>query len=443
MDWKMPGIDGIEAARKIKQDTKLTHIPAIIMMTAFGKENMLKQAEAEGIINSFLMKPTNASNLFDTIVEVFGKQVSTTSEIKISSDEKSVREKIGGARVLLSEDNAINQQVATEILQSVGLIVEIANNGKEALEAINKSNYDLILMDIQMPVMSGYEATRLIRQDQRFKDLPIIAMTAHAISGAKEQCLEEGMNDYVSKPVDPSQLFSVLIKWIKPGIRNAVKDIEAEYEKSKEQSIIVELPEKIAGIDLPSGLRRVNGNKKLFRKLLMDFAGNYAFVTEEINGFINQGDLDTALRLAHTLKGVAGNISANSIQVAASDLETSIANKNTGKYKELLSELDRVLQPAIAELKCMGRKSEDKTTLPDKPIDHATVRVILLQLMHLLRKNDPDAEKCMEVLKENIGSSMFHEEIAAMGKHIGNFDFDLALISLAKIMGALNISLDS
>jgi HPt (histidine-containing phosphotransfer) domain-containing protein len=283
----------------------------------------------------------------------------------------------------------------------------------------------------------------LIRRDQRFKDLPIIAMTAHAISGAKEQCLEEGMNDYVSKPVDPPQLFSVLTKWIKPGTRNAAKDTLVVSGKSKEQSSVVELPKKIDGIDLPSGLRRVNGNKKLFRKLLLDFAGNYEFVTEEISGFINQGDLDTALRIAHTLKGVAGNISANSIEAAASDLETSIANKDTKKYKKQLSELDCVLQPAIAELKCMGNKSEEKTARPDKPIDPVIVRVILVHLVHLLQKNDPDAEKCMEVLKENIGGSMFHEEIAAMGKHIGNFDFDLALISLAKIMGALNISVDS
>jgi CheY-like chemotaxis protein len=389
------------------------------------------------------MKPTNSSNLFDAIVEAFGKKVCKVSAINISSDEQAVREKIGGARILLTEDNAINQQVATEILQSVGLIVEIANNGKEALEAINKSNYDLILMDIQMPVMSGYEATRLIRQDQRFQNLPIVAMTAHAMSGAKEQCLDEGMNDYVSKPVDPVQLYSVLIKWIKPGTGSGAKDALVLPGKSKEQSTSIELPEKIAGIDLISGLRRVNGNKKLFRKLLLDFAGNYEFATEEISGFINQGDLDTALRIAHTLKGVAGNLSANSIKKAASDLETSIANRDSGTYDKLLSKLDRVLQPAIKKLKYIGYASEEKTTRPDKPVDPAIVRVILIQLTRLLRKNDPDAEKFMEALKENVSNSMFQEELAAMGKHIGNFDFDLALPSVTKIARDLNISLES
>jgi CheY-like chemotaxis protein len=361
----------------------------------------------------------------------------------ISANEKSIREKIGGAKILLVEDNAINQQVAMEILQNVGLIVEIANNGKEAVETINKTNYDLVLMDVQMPVMSGYEATRLIRRNPQFKDLPIIAMTAHAIGSAKEQCLDAGMDDYISKPIDDVQLFAILTKWIKPGMRNIPKSSEAAYGELKKQVTNVELPEKISGIDLPSGLRRVNGNKKLFWKLLMDFVGNYASITEKITECINQGDFDTALRLAHTLKGVAGNISANGIQASARDLEAGIIAKDTRAYKKLLSELDRVLQPIMAELSSLKHLNDEQAELPDKPVDSAAVRIILSQLVRLLQKNDPDAEKCMEALKENIRGSIFREEVAAAEKNIGNFDFDLALISVAKIAGALNISLES
>ena len=446
MDWQMKGIDGIEAARKIKMNSDhcLRQIPRIIIVTAFGKEDILRQAEAEGIINSYLMKPTNISSLFEAIIEVFGKKVSKTAEIVIYSDEKSVREKISGARILLAEDNAINQQVATEILQNVGLIVEIADNGEEAVQAINKSNFDLVLMDVQMPVMSGYEATRLIRQDSRFQDLPIVAMTAHAISGAKEECLNNGMNDYVSKPIDQEQLFSVLTKWIKPRAENDAKSVQKTiFKEPPEQGIDIELPEKISGIDLPSGLKRVNGNKKLFRKLLLDFAGNYDFVTEEINELIKQGDFNTALRLAHTLKGVAGNISATDIQDVASNLEASIARNDTVAYDKLLSKLNRVLQPVLVEICNIRNNIEDKEESLDKPLDPATVGVILLQLAHCLRKNDPDAEKNMEALRKNISNSMFRDEMIAMEKHIGNFDFDLALIPVTKIASDLNISLES
>ncbi len=153
---------------------------------------------------------------------------------RVSGSDEEGLQKIRGARVLLAEDNEINQQVAEEILQQAGLVVRIANNGKEAVEMVKAGKFDVVLMDIQMPVMGGFEATQEIRRDERFKDLPIIAMTAHAMAGDREKSIEAGMNDHVTKPIDPDQLISALVKWIKPGDRKTSEGVsEASIESNE------------------------------------------------------------------------------------------------------------------------------------------------------------------------------------------------------------------
>jgi PAS domain S-box-containing protein len=217
MDWKMSGMDGIEASRRIKAHEGLNKIPAIILVTAYGREEIMQQADEVGL-EGFLLKPVNPSMLFDTIMQALGKAVPETSRVaQKRGQEANVLEGIRGENVLLVEDNEINQQVAKEILEGAGLIVALANDGQEGINAVKESNYDVVLMDIQMPVMDGLTATREIRKDNRFKELPIIAMTAHAMAGDEEKSLEAGMNDHVAKPIDPDKLFSTLQKWIKPS----------------------------------------------------------------------------------------------------------------------------------------------------------------------------------------------------------------------------------
>ncbi|MBF0225680.1 MAG: response regulator [Desulfobacterales bacterium] len=220
MDWKMPGMDGIETSRQIKENKKLEHIPLIIMVTAFGREEVMKQAKKVGI-DTFLIKPVSPSLMFDTIMQVFDREASQSNTEKpalITGSE--ISEKIAGAKILLVDDNSINQQIATEIMESAGLIVEIANNGQEAIDSLYKNDYDLVLMDVEMPVMDGYKATKLIRNNKKFMDLPIIAMTAHAMSGVREECIKIGMNDYISKPIEADQLFSLLRQWIMPHLKD-------------------------------------------------------------------------------------------------------------------------------------------------------------------------------------------------------------------------------
>jgi two-component system sensor histidine kinase/response regulator len=228
MDWKMPDMDGIETSKRIKEHTGLSKIPAIILVTAYGREEVMQQAEEVGL-EGFLLKPVSASMLFDTIMQAFGESVPETSRNAQRREQGTeALELIRGANVILGEDNEINQQVAKEILEGAGLNVALAADGQEGVSAVKESDYDVVLMDVQMPVMDGYKATREIRKDERFKELPIIAMTAHAMAGDEDKSLKAGMNDHVTKPIDPDQLFSTLQKWIKPSEKR-LQDQQPEF----------------------------------------------------------------------------------------------------------------------------------------------------------------------------------------------------------------------
>ncbi len=218
VDWVMPEMDGFETARRIRGIPGLSPVPKIVMATSYGRDDAAQLAGA-GELDGYVTKPANISVLFDVIMSAFGEGGSIRSQ---GAPEKGALvqslEKIRGASVLLVEDNEYNQLVASELLKSIGMFVTVAENGRQALDKLYARPFDVVLMDIQMPVMDGYEATRTIRSDPAFSTLPIIAMTAHAMASDRDKCLAAGMNDYVSKPVDPGDLFTVLVAWIKPGV---------------------------------------------------------------------------------------------------------------------------------------------------------------------------------------------------------------------------------
>ncbi|MGD8962932.1 MAG: PAS domain S-box protein, partial [Desulfobacterales bacterium] len=368
MDWKMPGMDGIEASKQIKNHKGLSKIPAIILVTAYGREEIMQQAEDLGI-EGFLLKPVNASMLFDTIMQALGKTAPGISQVA-QRKEQAVKawENIQGARVLLVEDNEINQQVAMEILQGAGLNVTVANNGQEGVDAARTNQYDIILMDIQMPVMDGLTATCEIRKDKNLKDLPIIAMTAHAMAGDENKSLQAGMNGHVTKPIDPDQLFSTLQKWIKPGEkRTRVEQSEVPVEQTEPDKAVSaedEFPESLSGFDLADGLMRLQGNKKLYRKLLLSFATDYNAVTNEIRQALDAEDFEQAHSLVHNLKGLAGNLAATELQAAAVNLEKLVkgVEKKTPSATELnirFSELETALDQALESAQGLGVSAED------------------------------------------------------------------------------------
>jgi two-component system, sensor histidine kinase and response regulator len=333
MDWKMPVMDGIETARRIKASSA-HRPPPVILVTAYGREDILRQAEAAGL-EGVLLKPVSLAHLFDTIMEIFGRRRPPRFASSAAEKTASTFERLAGGRVLLAEDNEINQQVAMEILRGAGLEVVLATNGREAVERVTRGGFDAVLMDVQMPVMDGYAATREIRKWEggRRKNhqspIPIIAMTAHAMSGDSAKSLAAGMNDHITKPIDPAALFETLARWIKPGTRfrraSALPDSDAAGRSGGSPPEEPDLPDVLPGFDLKEGLRRLRGNGVLYRRLLVNFADQFTGAAKALRRALDEGDLGCVAQQVHAIKGVAGNLAAASLQSASAALEVLVS----------------------------------------------------------------------------------------------------------------------
>lgn len=428
MDWKMPGMNGIETAKRIKQSSDIPKTPTVIMVTAYGRDEIRMQADMAGVHN-FLVKPVNQSLLFDTISEVFGqKGESTSPSTKLGGGKIKGTEAIRGAKVLLVEDNEINQQVATELLEQAHVIVTVAKNGKEAIMEIEETQFDLVLMDLQMPEMGGFEATREIRSNPRFRGLPIVAMTAQAMAGDREKCIEAGMNDYVTKPIDITTLFSVLVKWIKPfGKEELGEDTVQQTMQPGKEGEGDEILPPLPGIDIESALARVAGNRKLYKKLLIKFRDEYTDSFDVLKKTLNDNDLKEAEIYAHTIKGVSGNIGVNTLQKIASDLECVIRKRETNRYDGLLKtyyqELNLVLN-SLQDLKPLENENIGKGvrgTLSDSP----GVYVQLLEnFVAQIKTRKP--KKCAPVVEKILKLSWtetLEKEIKELSHLIGKYKF--------------------
>ncbi len=344
MDWKMPEMDGIEAAQRIKGNAGLKRIPPIILVTAYPREEIMQLAETIGL-DGFLIKPVNSSLLFDAIMHVFEARSEGQAPARTNDDRGGRRNLLADARVLLVEDNAINQQVAQEILESAGLVVSVAANGQEAVDRVAAQTFDAVLMDVQMPVMDGYAATEAIRawEKSRIPDpqtaadaIPIIAMTAHAMAGDAEKSIAAGMNGHVTKPIEPDRLFAELEKWI--GARKPVATKRTLQEGGTDTPPgNDELPASLEGFDLPEGLKRLQGNRPLYRKLIMSFADSCRDTMGALDAAITALDYEEVRHLAHSLKGSAGNLAAGEVHATAMALEQLVKHHAVPPASEALS----------------------------------------------------------------------------------------------------------
>ncbi len=387
MDWRMPGMDGLQAIRQIKNDESIKKQPAIVMVTAFGREEVREESEHLGI-DAFLVKPVNRSMIVDTLVTLFAP---TSAELTHNSSEDRHAGYLLGAKILLVEDNEINQQIAVELLEGVGAELTVANNGQEAIDLLQQTPtaYHVVLMDLQMPVMGGFEATAKIRDVLKLTDLPVIAMTAHATFEEKQKCLARGMNEHISKPIDPVALFETVGRFYQPP------HTEAAPEKPKE-SVDESLP-AIAGLDTKDGLTRVAGNQKLYQKLLRQFTEQQGQSAAEIQQALSDSDTDLAERIAHTVKGVAGNIGATAVHRAAGAVEKLIRDQApAAEIDSAIHELSTVLDPLFAALRASfpAPVAEQPTAVP--AADPEQSREAAEQLAKLLEEFDPAAVECIE-----------------------------------------------
>jgi HPt (histidine-containing phosphotransfer) domain-containing protein len=296
---------------------------------------------------------------------------------------------------------------------------------------ISKHSYAVILMDLQMPQMDGFEATQVIRESLGMKDIPIIAMTANAMAEDREKCLDVGMNDHVPKPINPDQLFAALTKWVPKQSVPVKRTPKNTSAKASLENLVI--PE-IDGIDQSLGLRSVSGNKKLYLKLLNDFSQSHSNDIKLVNNAIDAGRLDEAERLVHTLKGLAGSLGAQKLYLEAKELEAALKNQQAEKYQSLLNSMGNVAEPIFEQLSKLVSDTEVSINEGvEKSINLDEVEALITQLRNDFAEMDAESSDRVEKLLEYLSGSEFADLAKQILKQVESFEFDDAAKILEKL----------
>lgn len=426
-DLKMPEMDGLETAQKIREKNPTSRAPVIIMITAYGKKEILdKSFDRE--INGFITKPVSPSTMLDSIMTAFGKQESLREDQSlqtIKNDDGIIS--LEGAEVLLAEDNEVNQLVAKELLKSIGIKVTIAQNGSETLELIKKSSFDAILMDVQMPVMDGFTATKRIREmDSPYNTIPIIALTAHAMAGDREKSISAGMDDHLTKPLDPEELFQVLYKWIKSEQENRRTILPPIEPKSTDNFF----PE-FQGLDANGGLKRIGGNHESYYTLLLNFMERYSRSLIDIAESLKSENRQSTVNKIHTLKGVTGNIGAVELYETLKALEKSVSSDKKKKITSLLEVAENNYTQLTHSIEEILSQRPDQI---EPPLLNNNVREAFSELKRLLEENSFNAKETLNNLKKLLLSSDFDREMSSLETHVGRYEFKEAINIVDKIL---------
>jgi len=425
LDWQMKELDGVETARQIRA-LDLDPTPPVIMVSAFDRDEIPDLADAKAGIKEILIKPVTPSKLLDAAVRCLRGEPHKLPGVEV--DASALEEKlvtIGGARILLVEDNEINQEVAVELLTNAGLRVDTAENGQVALDMLRQTDYDLVLMDMQMPVMDGETATIEIRKQPQYARLPVVAMTANAMLEDRDACIAAGMNDFIAKPIEPAHLWSTLLRWIKS--RPAALAVDTAAPQTAPPA--GDLPDQLAGIDLALGLRRVLGKKPLYLSLLRRFLAEHGDATAEIRRALEAEDLVTAERLAHTIKGVSGTIGATRLSECAAELEAAIRGRKSRDA------IDGLLPPFAAALDGLLAELAAKLPPEQRPapvaVDKDKLASVCHELASLLAENDAAAADLLDA-NTTLLKAAFPVEFSDIDAAIKRFDFAVALAALEK-----------
>ena len=432
IDWKMPGMDGLAMLRQLQLAGPPAGLPKIIMTTAFDQDE-LRTSLGETTVDAILGKPVTPSSLFDCIIETVqaGAPGLPPPPMKFAASTLG----FSGQRVLLVEDNDVNRELAEEMLTSVGLSVETAENGQQAVEAVRQKPYDLVLMDCQMPVMDGYEATRLIRGESRFASLPIIAMTANALPADRDRCLNAGMNEHIAKPIDVALLYSTLGHWLKnAGSGSPAADRQLAMGGESQPGIL----------DEQSALKRLGGNHALLDRLLDRFHEDQTDAIDRLLASHAAKDIAAMTLGAHTLRGLAGNIGADQVAEKAKNLETGLKSEppaGSAEIGRLIQELASTLQPVL-EFVRQAKPTTAVRAAVALPAAEAR-KIALCQLALLLRHADALAGRHFEAIRDWLRQLAEPRLMEQLQHSIEHYEFENAGAILRKIAGELSIELDT
>ena len=399
------------------------------------------------------MNPITQSTLYNAIMQAFDLATEDSSR-PTTRDLSDGIEHVRGARILLVEDNEINQQVAVELMGGEGFFVDVAVDGAQAIEMVQgETRYDIVLMDLQMPEMDGYAATREIRSDADLDDLPIIAMTADAMSGVREQVLDVGMNDYVTKPIEPALLWDVLVAWIRPGRRQLPDSYSVRLEKTRADR---ERPapdsasghissDTIPGIDKQAALSRLGGNETLFAELLGKFVRDFATATQEITISLKSGKYEDAKRIAHTVKGVAGNIAAGELAEVAAELDSVLtkvvageaaSETTTSSVRKFSVALDALVEGLVGAGYGAQAAAGDGSDETQKPVGTTEeLRQILAELEpHVEKRRPKPCRPYMEQLEEKSWGGRMAPLVTKLSALIKGYKFDEAQATVNELL---------
>jgi len=429
VDWTLADMKGLDSVKRIQQAAGLGIMPPSILAANYGQVVSDEKAEAAGI-SARLFKPVTSASILQAIYSLFNLVEADNQAGKLPVERIA---HLQGARLLLVEDNDINQLVAEGLLSKAGISLSIAHNGLEAVQQVAQESFDGVLMDMQMPVMDGLEATRLIRRDMDANALPIIAMTANAMPSDVKSCMQAGMNDHVAKPIDPLDLYTKLDRWIS---NSRLDGVEAGHLPEL-QSSGVDIPE-LAGIDTEGGLKRIGGDTSLYQKVLYKFAGSQQQSAARVYGLFQEGNREESLSLIHSLKGVAGNIGAETLCAVASELELQIKHGETldeSLFLRLETELSTVIN-AIAQWRDQTR---DVVEAAEK-VDPAAVAGMLAKMREMLEAYDGDAVDLIDDIEKAVSAAGLSAEVEEMRRYLNQYDFDAALQVLEAIETKLKVS---
>ena len=427
LDWQMPEMDGLETGRRLRT-MGLSHLPPLMLVTGFGREEVLQQALAEQFA-AVMVKPLNASVLVDHLMQVLqGGHAGPTRGLPAPTGAAPAElQRLRGARVLVVDDNDINQQIAGELLRDAGLTVDVCSDGAQAVAAVQARPYALVLMDLHMPVMDGPSATLAIRALPGLAQLPIVAMTANVLPADRQRCMDVGMNDFLPKPLEPGQLYEQVLRWAQvgevplPSLSAAQAAQDDGLDGPAAQQTLDQL-RQVPGLDAEQGLRRTAGKTGLYLRLLGRFVQSQARAADEIRAALKAGDAESAVRAAHTLKGVAANLGARPLQERAAALETALS----GSSADISPALEDLGQALDALLPALARVLPPLEGAPSPQVPDARWREFGPRLAALLDGGFPEAlDECgahAALLKTQLGDD--HETFMAA---VQRFAFDEAL----------------
>ena len=440
-------MDGVQTALALQRRHGQRPLPAVIMVTAYGREEALMRAEQSGVtLNAVLAKPASAPRLLEAIGQALGQGVlqpgvaTGTAGTDHKTDSLGLSDataQLRGARVLLVEDNEMNQELALDLLGQHGIEVVLAVNGQQALEILARdARFDGVLMDCQMPVMDGYTATREIRRNPAFKDLPIIAMTANAMAGDRQKAVDAGMWDHIAKPINVAEMFTTMAHWIQPAVGPSATQ-PAPAGRVAPGAVADALPD-LPGIDTNAGLATTGHNAKLYRRMLLKFRDSQGHFAQLFTQAQRDADPSGPERCAHTLKGTAATIGAKAVQQAAAQLEQACRHGAPAtEVQALLERTLTALAPVIDGLRTLNAGHGTGSAAPavDAAPDQAQRQALGLRLRALLLDDDAQALELWED-NEALFTAAYPNHWQPLATSLRRFDFDKALALLQEVLPA-------